>query len=89
MAQPIQQVLGVTYVPGLERVYLTMGGSLLVLDAATGSPVGRQRLEKSANTDPVLFGSFLIYGARSGQIVWHSHQMSFRWRENQVGQSIR
>jgi outer membrane protein assembly factor BamB len=88
IADPIQQVMGLNFLPELERVYVTLGGSLLVLDAATGAAVGRQKLAKAAATEPVLYGPFMIYGARNGQLVWHSHRIAFQADAYQISGSI-
>lgn len=88
VAEQILDIKGINYVPEDERVYLTAGGSLLVLDAANGSQVGRQNLGRVANTPSVRFGQFLIYGSRSGQMIWHSFPIAFQWRGYQVSQSM-
>jgi outer membrane protein assembly factor BamB len=87
-AEPVEEILGINYVPALERVYLTHGGSVLVLDAVTGIPADRQQLQTIANTQPVLLGQFLIFGGRNGQVVWHSHLVSFQNRSYQIARSV-
>lgn len=84
----IEEILGITYIPEDERVYLTTGGELLVLDSINGSPVGKQKLERIANTDPLVLGQFLVYGSRNGQIVWHSYRLDSEWRSYQISHSI-
>lgn len=87
-AQPIEEILGISFVPSAERIYLTVGGEIYVLDASTGSRVSRQTLNRAANTEPVRFGSFLVYGARSGQLIWHSYLLDSVWRAYQIAPSI-
>jgi outer membrane protein assembly factor BamB len=87
-ASRIEEILGITYLPEDERVYLTTGGELLVLDSINGSPVGKQKLERIANTAPLVLGQFLVYGSRNGQIVWHSYRLDSDWRSYQVSNSI-
>jgi outer membrane protein assembly factor BamB len=86
VAEPVEEILGVTFVK--DRVFVTTGGAMLVLEAANGSQIAKQPLEKIANTAPVVYGDFLIYGSRNGQAVWHSSQIGYFWRGYLVSQSI-
>jgi outer membrane protein assembly factor BamB len=88
VAEAVDQVQGITYMPGDQRIYLTMGGSILVLDAGNGTPIGRHRLDRTASTPPLAYGSHLIYGARNGQLIWYLHDIGFPWRTYQVARSI-
>jgi outer membrane protein assembly factor BamB len=88
VADPTDEILGITYMPESGHVFLTTGGAMLVLDAGTGSQVQKQRLEKVANTAPIVFGQFLVYGSRNGQLVWHSYDIAYQWRGYQVSRSI-
>lgn len=72
-----------------DRVYVLGEGDMFVLDAANGVLVERQRLDRVANTAPVRFGRYFIYGTRSGQIVWHQFAVGHPWRLNQIDGSIR
>ncbi|TVQ50866.1 MAG: hypothetical protein EA377_13760, partial [Phycisphaerales bacterium] len=56
VAEPVMEILAITYLPDRERVYLTVGGEILVFDAGNGLQIGRQRLERIAGTPPVLAG---------------------------------
>jgi len=89
VADPIDRILGINDVPDYDRVYLTAGGSLLELERSTGGVVGRQKLEKIANTQPVRLGQYLVYGSRNGQVVWHAFAVASQWRANQVAHSIK
>jgi outer membrane protein assembly factor BamB len=86
IADPIEEVYGVTY-PG-DRVYVTTGGSVLVLDPNTGSQIQRQELLQIANTEPALFNQYLIYGSRNGQVVWHSRLVGQHWRGYQIAPAM-
>jgi outer membrane protein assembly factor BamB len=86
---PVDYIQGITYQPAIERVFLTADASLLVLDNDTGSMVDKQKLDSIANTAPVVFGSFFIYGARNGQVVWHSYEIGHQWRAYQVSPTMR
>jgi outer membrane protein assembly factor BamB len=86
VAEPLDDIFAVNLIG--DRVYVTTGGSMLVLDAATGTAIGKQRFEKVANTAPALFGGYLIYGSRNGQIIWHNYQVGYPWRGYQVATTI-
>lgn len=88
VASAVEQILAVTDVPETERVYVMTSGALLEVDRNSGGQVGRQNFEKIPNTAPALVGQFLVYGARNGQVVWHSYPVEFQWRATQVAQSI-
>lgn len=75
--------------PGDEKVILTTGGALLVHDSATGSQVGKQKLEKIANTAPILLDNLLVYGSRNGQVCWHAWSIDAPWRSYQISNSIK
>jgi len=89
VADPLDDIHGITHLPYEERVLLMAGGSLLVLDDNTGSLLKKQALGQIASTAPIVFGPVLIYGARNGQLVWHSFEVGFQWRGYQISGSIR
>jgi len=86
VAAPVDEILGLNVVG--KNIYLSTGGALLVLDGATGAQIGKQPFEKIANTWPVPYQQFLIYGSRNGQIIWHSHQIAYQWRGYAVAPSV-
>ncbi|MEE9131874.1 MAG: PQQ-binding-like beta-propeller repeat protein, partial [Phycisphaerales bacterium] len=88
VADALDEIHGITFMPRMERVFITSGGVVLVLDSDTGSQIAKQRLSQIANTEPIVFGQFFLYGARNGQICWHSYQIGHQWRGYQVSQSI-
>ncbi|MCP3905624.1 MAG: PQQ-binding-like beta-propeller repeat protein [Planctomycetes bacterium] len=88
VANPVVRIFGITYVEERNRVFLMTGSEVLELDAETGALVTKQKLSQVANTAPVLFGSMLVYGSRSGQVVWHSYELATIWRAYQVAPSI-
>ncbi len=67
-----------------DRLYITTDPVVFEVDHATGAVVGRQDLEKIPSTDVVRFGSYLIFGTRGGQIVWHQYLVGQEWRANQL-----
>ena len=88
VADALDEIHGITFMPRMERVFITSGGVVLVLDSDTGSQIAKQRLSQIANTEPIVFGQFFLYGARNGQLCWHSYLVGHQWRGYQVSQSI-
>ncbi|UCD74018.1 MAG: PQQ-binding-like beta-propeller repeat protein [Phycisphaerales bacterium] len=86
---PLDEILGITYIPREEKIILTTGGALLLLDSSTGSQIGKQKLEKIANTAPLRLGNHLVYGSRNGQLCWHAWDLDAPWRSYQVSPSIK
>ena len=89
VADPLDDIHGITYLPHDKIVLLMVGGNLLVLDDSTGSLIDKQELGQIASTSPVVYGPVLIYGARNGQLVWHSFEVGYQWRGYQISSSIR
>ncbi|MEE8131417.1 MAG: PQQ-binding-like beta-propeller repeat protein, partial [Vicinamibacterales bacterium] len=89
VAGRLDEIQGITYHPATERVFLTASAHLLVLDNDTGSMIDKQKLGQIAATAPVVFGPFFIYGARNGQVVWHSYEVGHQWRAYQVSPTMR
>ena len=89
VADPLDDIHGITYLPDDELVLLMAGAHLLVLDDNTGSMIDKQDLGQIASTAPVVFGPVLIYGARNGQLVWHSFEVGYQWRGYQISSTIR
>jgi len=88
VANPVVEIFSINYVPERNRVFLVTGGELLELDADTGAMVTKQKLYQVANTAAVRFGSYLIYGSRNGQIVWHAFMLGTNRRAYQVSPSV-
>lgn len=86
VADPIDEIQGVALVG--NRVFVAMGGDMLVLDGGTGSQIDKRRLQKIASTAPAASGNYLIYGSRDGQTIWFSTQIGYQWRGYQVAHSI-
>jgi outer membrane protein assembly factor BamB len=89
VADPLDDIHGITYLPDEELVMLMAGAHLLILDDDTGSMVDKQDLGQIASTAPVVYGPALIYGARNGQLVWHSFEVGYQWRGYQISSTIR
>lgn len=67
-----------------DRVYVTTDPVVFEFDHATGAIVGRQDLERIPSTDVIRFRNYLVFGTRSGQIVWHQYLVGHAWRANQL-----
>jgi outer membrane protein assembly factor BamB len=67
-----------------DRLYVTTDPVVFEIDHATGAILGRQDLEKVPSTDVIRFGSYLVFGTRMGQIVWHQYLVGQEWRANQL-----
>lgn len=90
VGDPIDRVLGVNRILSpQDRVYVTVEGAMFVLDNANGGLIARDKLGRTANTASVEFGRYLIYGGRTGEIVWHEFRVGHPWKVNAVSGSIR
>lgn len=90
IGSPVDNVLGINRVtfPN-DRVFVTVEGAMFVLDTGNGALLARNRLSRVANTAPIEVGRFLIYGGRTGEIVWQEFRVGHPWRVNAVDGSIR
>jgi len=94
-ADPVDTVWGVT--PGVappggrpfgqnddDKIYVTSDPCIFELDYNSGAVVGRQDLERIPSTEVLALGNHLVFGTRSGQIVWHQFVVGQAWRANQL-----
>ena len=84
----IRDVYGMTYLPAEDRLSLTTGSEMTVLDGADGSYVDRQSFGVFAATPPVEHGQFLIFGSRDGKLIWWRWQVGSTWKAYRVGQAV-
>jgi len=86
----VDNVLGINRIQfPSDRVFVTVEGAMFVVDATNGAVVTRHRLSRVASTGPVEAGRFLVYGGRTGEIVWQELRVGHPWRVNAVDGSIR
>ncbi len=84
----IDEIQGIKFMPTIRRIYVTSGGDMIVLESDTGSQIAKQKLGEIANTKSSIYGPYFIYGARNGQLVWHTYSVGHEWRAYQVSPSI-
>lgn len=88
VSYPLAEIQGITYLPNYQKVLVTSGGALFVLNSSDGSQIDKQTLKNIANTEPIALGEHILYGSRNGQLTWHSHLIAFHFRGYQVARSI-
>ena len=59
-----------------------------VVSYASGAAESRQRVERTLYTPGTLFGPYLIYGSRDGQVIWHQYEVGYPWRGNSLPGSV-
>ena len=67
-----------------DKIYITSDPGIFELDYNSGAVVGRQDLERIPSTEVLPLGNHLVFGTRSGQIVWHQFVVGQAWRANQL-----
>lgn len=88
IAEAVEDIQGITFVPEIGRVFVLNGGELLVLDAASGAQITKHRLRQVAETSAAVYGNELIYGSHSGQLVWHEFMVGQSPRAYQIASQI-
>jgi hypothetical protein len=86
-SMPIEAVFRVTR-PGSDEIYAASSFAIHVIDGADGSTQARQGLERGLGTPPTVVGPYMIYGTRSGQVIWHQYEVGYPWRANSLPGSI-
>jgi outer membrane protein assembly factor BamB len=89
VADPLDDIHGISYLPRQSIVMLLVGGFLSIQDRDTGSLLDKQKLEHMAATPPVVVNPVVLYGSRDGQLVWHSFEVGYQWRGYKVSSAIR
>ena len=89
VADQLDTIWGVTQspmrdAPNEDKIYVTTDPVVMVVDNATGAIVGRQDLERIPSTEVIEFGNYLVFGTRSGQIVWHQFLVGQAWKASQL-----
>ncbi len=82
--EPATRVLGLNYTPSLGFVHVMTQGDIYVLNAGTGNVTRRDELIAIAATPGTLAGPFVLYGARSGRLVWYGAKVGFIWKSYRV-----
>lgn len=95
------EIFGATYLPAAGQIFVTADGAIFAVDAATGDPVSEhsalrgtsdkpvQKLRWPSATPSTVVGDYLVYGSRSGEVVWHAWSIGFTWRTYRVSGALR
>ncbi|MEE3002192.1 MAG: PQQ-binding-like beta-propeller repeat protein, partial [Planctomycetota bacterium] len=95
VGKPLDEVQSILPNEAEGLVVVLKPSTITTLNISTGMPekvtIGKatQNLEWIANTPGVLDGEHLLYGARSGQLVWQTWRIGFPWRAYQVDQGLK
>ncbi|MBM44013.1 MAG: hypothetical protein CMJ36_03240 [Phycisphaerae bacterium] len=95
VGKPLDEVLSILPNEAEGLVIVLKPSTITTLNISTGMAekvtIGKatQSLEWVANTPGVLDGEHLLYGARSGQLVWQAWRIGFPWRAYQVDHGLR
>jgi outer membrane protein assembly factor BamB len=89
VADPLDEIYGIVYLPAQRSVMLLVSGYVTVHDRDTGSLLDKQKLDHMAATAPVVIDPVIMYGSRNGQLVWHSFEVGYQWKAYQVSSAIR
>lgn len=95
VGKPLDEVQSILPNEAEGLVIVLKPSTITTLNISTGMPekvtIGKatQNLEWIANTPGVLDGEHLLYGARSGQLVWQTWRIGFPWRAYQVDQGLK
>ncbi len=73
---------------GRDQLFCVSDFAVHVVDTANGVSESRQGLERSLGTEPAVFGPYLIYGTRAGQVIWHQYEVGYQWRANSMPGSV-
>lgn len=59
-----------------------------VVAYSSGAAESRQKVERTLYTPGTLFGPYLIYGSRDGQVIWHQYEVGYPWRGHSLPGSV-
>ena len=95
VGKPLDEVQSILPNESDGLVVVLKPSTITTLNISTGMAekvtIGKatQKLEWVASTPGVLDGEHLLYGARSGQLVWQAWRIGFPWRAYQVDHGLR
>jgi outer membrane protein assembly factor BamB len=61
-----------------KRIILSSESQAIIYDAATGSILDKQRLDRVVNTRPAVVGELLVYGTSSGEVLGQLTRTGYR-----------
>jgi len=94
VGSPVAEILGLNYLHDEQRIYVTRDSSILSLSSPTGVMVSKpgrspvQSLQWIANTSPLVYGDYFIYGSRTGDLSWQAYKIGHPYRAYAIGDSI-
>ncbi len=72
-----------------DEVLVTLDTAIAVLDTGSGTLSRPEKLERIPTTESVLFGKFLIFGAKGGFVAWQQYLAGCYWKSNELGGVIK
>ncbi len=73
---------------GRDDVMIVGRLAIHVVSWPSGAAEARQRVERTLYTPGTLFGPYLIYGSRDGQVIWHQYEVGYPWRGHSLPGSV-
>jgi outer membrane protein assembly factor BamB len=61
---------------------------MVTLDAVTGNVLRRARFSQLPATEPAVFGSYLVFGTRTGLTSWFQYVTGYNWRSTTIGGAV-
>lgn len=88
--QGVERMLGIEYLPTPrhDNAYVVNELGMVTLDAVTGNVLRRARFSQLPATEPAVFGSYLVFGTRTGLTSWFQYVTGYNWRSTTIGGAV-
>jgi outer membrane protein assembly factor BamB len=88
--QGVERMLGIEYLPTPrhDNAYVVNELGMVTLDAVTGNVLRRARFSQLPATEPSVFGSYLVFGTRTGLTSWFQYVTGYNWRSTTIGGAV-
>lgn len=88
--QGLERMISIDHLPQgtTDRVYVITDINCIALDAASGALVRRTSFSQLPSTEPTVFGPYMLFGTRSGQLGWYQYGTGYNWRATTIGGSV-
>ena len=73
---------------GRDDVLVVGRLAIHVVAYTSGAAESKQKVERTLYTPGTLFGPYLIYGSRDGQVIWHQYEVGYPWRGHSLPGSV-